>query len=121
LAILIILLILVCIFLSALVLLQPGSGEGLAGALGGYGSLSPFGTKTAQKITRLTMYIGALLFALVVAIEVMQRKGVFVPRTLPVAEEKALPAAGEKESEPQGKPQEPPGTLPEKGGEPSQR
>ncbi len=117
-----ILLLFVCIVLCALILLQPGSAEGLAGALGGYGSQSPFGTKTAQKITRLTMYIGALLFIIVVAIEVMQKKGVFAARTLPAEEAPAVPAADKEE----GTLQEAPGkvaseTLPEGGEDPAER
>jgi preprotein translocase subunit SecG len=43
------------LFLIALVLIQRGRGGGLAGALGGMGGQSAFGTKAGDVFTRITV------------------------------------------------------------------
>jgi preprotein translocase subunit SecG len=57
------LLLLTAVFLIGLVLVQRGKGGGLAGALGGMGGQSAFGTKAGDLFTRVT--IGAALFWIV--------------------------------------------------------
>ena len=57
------LLLLTCIFMIVLVLIQRGKGGGLAGALGGMGGQSAFGTKAGDLFTRIT--IGVALFWIV--------------------------------------------------------
>ncbi len=54
------LLLLTAIFLIVLVLIQRGKGGGLAGAFGGLGGQSAFGTKAGDLFTRVTM--GVALF-----------------------------------------------------------
>ena len=54
------LLLLTSLFLIVLVLIQRGKGGGLAGAFGGMGGQSAFGTKAGDLFTRVTM--GAALF-----------------------------------------------------------
>jgi len=54
------LLMLTAIFLIVLILIQRGKGGGLAGAFGGLGGQSAFGTKAGDLFTRVTM--GAALF-----------------------------------------------------------
>ena len=49
------LLILTSLFLICLVLIQRGKGGGLAGAFGGMGGSSAFGTKAGDIFTRVTM------------------------------------------------------------------
>ena len=124
LTLLVVLLLLICFALSALVLLQPGQGEGLAGSLGGYGSASPFGTKTPQQLARLTMYLGVAFFALVMVIIVFSARfkapgRVIAPEEKPATEAPAeIPGSRQAEkgeaSEqtpkvPEGEPTSPPG------------
>jgi protein translocase SecG subunit len=59
-AIALVLLLLTAIFLIVLILIQRGKGGGLAGAFGGLGGQSAFGTKAGDLFTRVTM--GAALF-----------------------------------------------------------
>src|SRR5262245_9807206 len=47
--------ILVSLFLILMILLQRGKGGGLAGALGGAGGSSAFGTKAGDVFTRITV------------------------------------------------------------------
>ncbi|MGA2065109.1 MAG: preprotein translocase subunit SecG [Thermoguttaceae bacterium] len=54
------------IFLIVLVLIQRGKGGGLAGALGGMGGQSAFGTKAGDLFTRITMVAAALWILLCV-------------------------------------------------------
>jgi preprotein translocase subunit SecG len=62
-----ILLIVTGLFLIGVVLIQRGKGGGLAGAFGGVGGSSPFGSKAGDAFTRFTIYVAAfwLLFILV--------------------------------------------------------
>ncbi len=61
-----ILLILTGIFLIVLILIQRGKGGGLAGAFGGMGGQSAFGTKAGDLFTRIT--IGAAAFWIILCI-----------------------------------------------------
>src|ERR1051326_6931753 len=61
-----ILMILTAIFLILLVLVQRGRGGGLAGAFGGLGGQSAFGTKAGDLFTRVT--IGAAAFWIVLCV-----------------------------------------------------
>ena len=63
---LMILLILTAIFLIVLILIQRGKGGGLAGAFGGMGGQSAFGTKAGDLFTKITIGAAAfwILFAL---------------------------------------------------------
>ena len=47
------------LFLIGLVLIQRGKGGGLAGAFGGVGGSSPFGSKAGDAFTRITIYVAA--------------------------------------------------------------
>jgi len=50
-------LLLLGVFLILLVLIQRGKGGGLAGALGGVGGSSPFGSRAGDTFTRITIYV----------------------------------------------------------------
>ncbi len=59
-----ILLSLTSLFLICLILIQRGKGGGLAGAFGGAGGSSAFGTKAGDVFTRVTMIAAAVWIAL---------------------------------------------------------
>jgi len=59
-----VLMVLTSIFLIGLVLIQRGKGGGLAGAFGGSGGSSAFGTKAGDVFTRVTIYVAIVWFAL---------------------------------------------------------
>lgn len=55
------------LFLILLVLVQRGRGGGLAGALGGMGGQSAFGTKAGDVFTRITIVVAAIWILLCAA------------------------------------------------------
>ena len=57
------LLVLLSLFLICLVLIQRGKGGGLAGAFGGVGGSSAFGTKAGDVFTRVTIIMAAVWFS----------------------------------------------------------
>ena len=59
-----VLMIVTSLFLICLVLIQRGKGGGLAGAFGGVGGSSAFGTKAGDVFTRVTIYTAAFWFGL---------------------------------------------------------
>ncbi|MGE0606105.1 MAG: preprotein translocase subunit SecG [Pirellulales bacterium] len=63
-----VLLMLVAVFLIMLVLVQRGRGGGLAGALGGMGGQSAFGTKAGDLFTRVTIVVAAIWILTCVAL-----------------------------------------------------
>jgi preprotein translocase subunit SecG len=81
------------LFLIALVLIQRGRGGGLAGAFGGAGGQSAFGTKAGDVFTRITVIVAACWILLcILAINVLgQRQSLFNP-TLGTAAGQAVPA-----------------------------
>jgi preprotein translocase subunit SecG len=62
-----ILLFLTSVFLVLLVLVQRGRGGGLAGAFGGLGGQSAFGTKAGDLFTRVTIFVAAFWIILCAA------------------------------------------------------
>jgi preprotein translocase subunit SecG len=58
-------LLLVGIFLILLVLIQRGKGGGLAGAFGGAGGSSAFGSRAGDTFTRVTIYVAAVWILLI--------------------------------------------------------
>jgi preprotein translocase subunit SecG len=75
------LLVLTAVFLIGLVLVQRGKGGGLAGAFGGLGGQSAFGTKAGDLFTRVT--IGAALFWIVLCLAVVNVLGTLASGPLP--------------------------------------
>ena len=53
------------IFLIFLVLIQRGKGGGLAGAFGGVGGSSPFGSRAGDTFTRITIYVSCFWLILI--------------------------------------------------------
>jgi len=80
------------IFLIVLVLIQRGKGGGLAGALGGMGGQSAFGTKAGDLFTRITIGVAAAWIVLcIISIKVLSYSG----ERLDIGSE----AAGEQQSQ----------------------
>jgi preprotein translocase subunit SecG len=53
------------LFLMLIVLIQRGKGGGLAGAFGGPGGSSPFGSRAGDAFTRITITIAAIWVLLI--------------------------------------------------------
>lgn len=61
------------LFLVLLVLIQKGKGGGLAGAFGGSGGSSAFGSRAGDTFTRITIYVAAVWFLLImITIKIVQ-------------------------------------------------
>jgi preprotein translocase subunit SecG len=61
-----IVLLLIGLFLILLVLIQRGKGGGLAGAFGGAGGSSAFGSRAGDTFTRVTIYVAAIWLLLII-------------------------------------------------------
>jgi len=68
-----VLFLLCAVILVLLVLIQRGRGGGLAGAFGGPGGHSAFGTKTADVFIKATAVLGAIFFILAVVTALVMR------------------------------------------------
>lgn len=66
---------LLCVFMVFVIVIQPGRGEGLAGAFGGGGMESFFGTRAGQHMNRFTIVIAALFLLLALLINLGNRPG----------------------------------------------
>jgi preprotein translocase subunit SecG len=53
------------VFLILLILIQRGKGGGLAGAFGGAGGSSAFGSRAGDTFTRITIYVAAVWILLI--------------------------------------------------------
>ena len=71
-SLLMILLLVTAVFLIVLVLVQRGKGGGLAGAFGGMGGQSAFGTKAGDLFTKITIGVASFWIILcIVAVKVL--------------------------------------------------
>ena len=101
--ILMILLILTGIFLIVLILIQRGKGGGLAGAFGGMGGQSAFGTKAGDMFTRITIGLAAFWIILcIVSVRLMgTTKDVLnLGPVNPPAQQSSIPGTQEKQPAP---------------------
>jgi preprotein translocase subunit SecG len=101
-----VLFLLCAVILVLLVLIQRGRGGGLAGAFGGPGGHSAFGTKTADVFIKATAVLGAIFFILAVVTALVMR---YQQSALWSAEE---PAPAEAPAEPGTGPGETPAAPP---------
>lgn len=69
------LIVLTCLFLICLILIQRGKGGGLAGAFGGVGGSSAFGTKAGDVFTRVTMIVASIWIVLSMILVVLYNQG----------------------------------------------
>ena len=53
------------LLLMLIVLIQRGKGGGLAGAFGGVGGSSPFGSRAGDAFTKITLYMAAVWILLI--------------------------------------------------------
>jgi preprotein translocase subunit SecG len=60
-----ILILIVSLLLMLIILIQRGKGGGLAGAFGGVGGSSPFGSRAGDAFTRITLYMAAVWVLLI--------------------------------------------------------
>ena len=65
---------LLSLLLMFIVLIQRGKGGGLAGAFGGVGGSSPFGSRAGDAFTKITLYMAAV-WVLVIMIHVKVAQG----------------------------------------------
>jgi preprotein translocase subunit SecG len=81
------------LFLIALVLIQRGRGGGLAGAFGGMGGQSAFGTKAGDVFTKITVVVAACWILLcILAINMLSRRDSLFSPTLGGTAGQAVPA-----------------------------
>jgi preprotein translocase subunit SecG len=87
-----VLLILLSLFMVLLILIQRGKGGGLAGAFGGAGGSSAFGSRAGDTFTRVTIIVAAIWILLTMILikivpqqDTQQRQGV-VDRAPPPTE-----------------------------------
>ena len=77
------------LFLICLVLIQRGKGGGLAGAFGGQGGSSAFGTKAGDVFTRVTMISAGVWIALNMLLVVLSNRRPSAWATTPSATSKS--------------------------------
>ena len=81
------------LFLIALVLIQRGRGGGLAGAFGGAGGQSAFGTKAGDVFTKITVVVAACWILLcILAINMLGRSESLFSPTLGGSAGQAVPS-----------------------------
>jgi preprotein translocase subunit SecG len=68
------LIVLASIFLICLILIQRGKGGGLAGAFGGVGGSSAFGTKAGDTFTRITVFTAAVWILIAMLLVVLTNR-----------------------------------------------
>jgi preprotein translocase subunit SecG len=88
-------LLVVGLFLILLVLIQRGKGGGLAGAFGGAGGSSAFGSRAGDTFTKITIYVAAGWILLIMILIKTTQPSVELPANAAVA-----PANGGAPSEP---------------------
>jgi preprotein translocase subunit SecG len=69
------LIVVICLFLICLILIQRGKGGGLAGAFGGMGGSSAFGTKAGDVFTRVTMIVAGIWIVLSMFLVILYNQG----------------------------------------------
>ena len=69
------LVIVISLFLICVVLIQRGKGGGLAGAFGGMGGSSAFGTKAGDVFTRVTIVVAVIWIFMNMTLDVLYNRG----------------------------------------------
>jgi preprotein translocase subunit SecG len=82
----VILFIVSAIILIPLILIQRGKGGGLAGAFGGAGGSSAFGSRAGDTFTRITIYVAAVWILLIMFLIKMVQPPVEPPKKQEVRE-----------------------------------
>jgi preprotein translocase subunit SecG len=97
-----ILFVIVCLLLIFMVVITPSQSEGLAGAFGGMGSDTFFGTKAGQHINRFTIGLAFSFILLAVLINVYATRT--STKEAPLVQPKAGPAPAPPVAPPPGQP-----------------
>lgn len=109
---LMILLLVTALFLIVLVLIQRGKGGGLAGAFGGMGGQSAFGTKAGDTFTFITICVAAFWIILcIIMVRVLGIGGSVLSEEMGTAADSNKPAAtapASTDKEPSGEKSETP-------------
>src|ERR1700690_3510832 len=92
-----VLLFLIGLFLILLVLIQRGKGGGLAGAFGGTGGSSAFGSRAGDMFTRVTIYVAAVWILLIMFLIKMVQPIAPLPSNRPGIEAPMPPGPGDGE------------------------
>src|SRR5437016_12043279 len=87
-----VLILLTGLFLIGLVLIQRGKGGGLAGAFGGAGGSSAFGSRAGDLFTKVTIYTAAIWILLIMFLIKMTQP------TAPLKAEEQIQRPGEQDS-----------------------
>ena len=100
------------VFLILLVLIQRGKGGGLAGALGGMGGQSAFGTKAGDLFTRITIGVAAfwIILCVVTVSQLSDRDGPLSGQEPGLLDDKEMSAPASTDKTPEGEPKSPPKT-----------
>ena len=107
---------LLALFLIVLVLIQRGRGGGLAGALGGMGGQSAFGTKAGDLFTRITVAVAAVWIVLcIVSVRVLSVSGDRLDLGPGSSSQQPAPSANSSDSTSSSGPQSPGGTSADSG------
>ena len=86
---------LLAVFLMLLVLVQRGRGGGLAGALGGMGGQSAFGTKAGDTFTRVTIVTAFIWIVFcIIAVRVLSTQSSKLPGPAPAGVSPQIPLGG---------------------------
>jgi preprotein translocase subunit SecG len=93
-----VLLLVVSLMLILLILIQRGKGGGLAGAFGGAGGSSAFGSRAGDTFTKITIYVAAVWLLLVMLlIKMVQPTAPLGPQQEQAAPGEPLPGPGPDE------------------------
>ena len=109
-----VLFVLVCVFLILLILIQKGRGGGLAGAFGGGGGNTAFGSKTGDVLTWATSIAFGIFLLTAIA---LNRLADAAGRPATATQTQTIPVGGAGGGATEGQPTGP--TAPSKGGDTS--
>ena len=90
------LLVLCSLFLVCLVLIQRGKGGGLAGAFGGAGGSSAFGSRAGDTFTRITVVVAAIWILLIMIMVKVVHPAVPTEKGVPVDVIPQQPVGGDE-------------------------
>jgi preprotein translocase subunit SecG len=115
------LVILTSFFLICLVLIQRGRGGGLAGAFGGVGGSSAFGTKAGDIFTRITIGVATGWIIMNLVLVVLYNRGAQSAwgTDSSVSTSRELPGKSKSKASPGGETGNPPATAPKGAAAPS--
>lgn len=79
--------ILIGMFLMLIILIQRGKGGGLAGAFGGAGGSSPFGSKAADQFVKITLWLAAVwVLVIMIHVKVVKSEAIAQKQSPSIAE-----------------------------------